>query len=117
MSNIEILYGESCQDHIPTYCELNINHPVELTFDELTHTGNLKADIIWDQVTDEQIYLYRNSLEDISIELWDDVLSCHSVQCDNNFHNMQLENLYNTLIDAIVISSNYFTARKKCDKK
>ena len=30
---------------------------------------------------------------------------------------MQLENLYNTLIDAMLISSNYFTRRKKCHKK
>ena len=90
VSNIEILYGESCQDHIPIYCELNINHPVEITLDELTQTGNLEAGMFWDQVTDEQIYLYRNSLEDISIDIWGDVLSCHSVQCESNFLNMQL---------------------------
>ena len=80
MSNIEFLYGGSCQDHIPVYCELNINRLVEFTFDELTQTGNLKAGIIWDQVTDEQIYLYRSSLEHIPIDFWDDVLSCHSVE-------------------------------------
>ena len=71
MSNLEILYGESCQDHITIYCELNINNPVEFTFDETTETGNLKAGIFWDQVTDEQIYLYRNILEKISIETWE----------------------------------------------
>ena len=115
--NIEILYSESCQDHIPIYCELNINHPVEFTFDELTQTGNIKAGILWDQVTDEKMYLCCNSLECISIDLWNDVLSCHSVECESNSHNMQLENLYNTLIDAILISSNYFTRRKKRHKK
>ena len=30
---------------------------------------------------------------------------------------MQLENLYNTLIDAMVTLSKYFTRRKKCHKK
>ena len=53
MSNLEISHGESCLDYILIYCELNINHPVEFTFDELTQTGNLKADIFWDQVTDD----------------------------------------------------------------
>ena len=78
---------------------------------------DLKAGIFWDQFTDEQIYLYRNSLEDISFYLRDDVLSCHSVQFDSNFHNIQLENLYNALIDAMHISSTYFTRRKMCHKK
>ena len=68
MSYIEILHGESCQDHIPIYCELNMSHPVEFIFTELKQTGNLEAGILWDHVTEEQIYLYRNSLEDISIE-------------------------------------------------
>ena len=117
VSYIEILYGESNQGHIPIYCELNINHTVEFTFDELTQTVNLKASFLWDQVTDEQFFLYRNSLEGISIDLWDDVLICHSVQCDSNLYNMQLENLYNTLIDAMLISPNYFTRRKNCHKK
>ena len=72
---------DSCPDHIPTYCELNINCPVEFTFDELTKTDNLKAGIFWDQVTDEQIYFYRNSLENVSIDLLDDVLSFHSFKC------------------------------------
>ena len=90
--------------------------PVEFNFDELTQSATLKAAILWDQVTGEQIYFYRNSLEDISIDLWDVVLSCHSYQCGSNFHNRRLENLYNTLIDAMLILSNYFTRRKKCHK-
>ena len=57
--------------------------------------------------------MYRNSLEDISIDLWDDVLYCHSVKSDNNIHKMKLENLYNPLIDAMFILSNYFNERKK----
>ena len=86
--------------------------PVEFTFDELSQTGNLKAGIHWDLVRDEQLYLDSKSLD-----LWDDVLSCHSDQCDSIFHNMQLEIHYNTLIDTMLISSNYFTRRKKCHKK
>ena len=97
---------------VPVYCEPNIYQQVEFTFDELTQTVILKARILWDHVTDEQIYSYRNILEGISFDLWDDVLSCHYVECDSIFHYMQLENLYNTLIDALLISSNYFTKRK-----
>ena len=69
VSNLEISYGDWCQDHIPFHCELNMNYPVEYTFDEPTKTSNLKAGIFWDQVTDDQIYLYRISLDDISIDL------------------------------------------------
>ena len=99
------------------HCEFIINHQFEFTPIDLIQTAILKAGLLWDQVIDEQIYLYRNSLEDITIDLWLDVLPRHSVECDSNFHNMQLENLYNTLIDAMVVSSNYFTRRKKCHKK
>ena len=60
-----------------------------------------------------KFYLYRNSLDDFSIDLWNDVLSCYFVECDSNFDNMQLEKPYKTLIDAMLISSNYFTKRKK----
>ena len=115
MSNLKILYGESCQDHIPIYYEFNINHPVEFTFDELTQTGNLKAGLLLDQVADDQIYLYRNSLEDISIDLWDDVLSCHSVQWDSNYHNKLLERLYNTLMQCLcrlIISTDKIVSYK-----
>ena len=41
-SNLEILYGKSCQDHIPINWELTINHPAGFTLNELTHTGKLK---------------------------------------------------------------------------
>ena len=72
-----------------------------MTFDELTETGNLKTGILWDLVTDEQIYFYCNNLEDISIDLLDDVLSCHSVEFDSSFHKMQHENLYNNLMQCL----------------
>ena len=68
-----------------------MDHPVEFTFDTLTQTGNLKAGILLDQVTDEPIYLYRNSLKDISIDLWDVDLSCHSIECDSKFRTKSLE--------------------------
>ena len=93
LSSIEILYGESCHDHIPINCELKIYHSVEFTIDELTQTGDLKPGILWNQVTDEQFYLYRNNLKCISIYLWEDLLSCHSVECDSNFQYMRLDHL------------------------
>ena len=98
------------------YCELIINNPVDFTSDELTRVGKLKSGTFLDQVKDGQIYLYRKSLENISIYSWDNVVSCHSVKCDRNLHNLQLENLYNTLIGTILASCNYFIKRKRCPK-
>ena len=114
MSHYEFLDGELWKDHLPIYCELNINYPVEFNFDEPTETDNLKAGIFWDQVTDEQIYLNRNSLEDASIDLLDDVSNIQSVKCGSSFPNTQVRNLYNTLIDAKLILSIYLIKRKKC---
>ena len=82
MSILEILYEESFQDHIPIYGELKVNFLVEFTFDEPTKTVNLKTGKFWNQVTNEQVHLFSSSFDDISIDLWDDVLSCHSYKCD-----------------------------------
>ena len=64
-------------------------------------------------MTDEQIHLYPNSLEDILIDLCG---GCHSVKSDSNSHNTQLENLSNTLIGTMLVSSNYFIKMKTCPK-
>ena len=38
VSNLEILYEESGQDHVSIYCELNVKFQVEFTFDEFTQS-------------------------------------------------------------------------------
>ena len=67
---------DQSQGCIPNYCEFYKNHPVEFNSDEVTQASKWNTSVFLDQVTDEQVCLYRKNLEDISIYLVVDVLSC-----------------------------------------
>ena len=61
-----------------------------------------KFNIVWDEISDEQLDTYGYFLDNLSIELWADFLSCNTVSCDNTLHNQQMDHLYNALVDVLI---------------
>ena len=111
VSNFNIMYGSTFQDHIPLCFELCLPHIPNFSDCELKFDNNLN--ILWDNVTDEQLDVYSDTLEDLSVELWVDALSCSSNDCDSDAHIAQLDLLYNSLLECIKIASDHLPRVKK----
>ena len=56
---------------------------------------------MWDDNSDDEISLYNSNLDDISIDIWTDVLSCNLSTCQNTNHASQTSYLYNYIIESI----------------
>ena len=67
---MKLLYGQTFDDPIPTYCELDFpNCAFTWSVNEITE---VKFKIVWEDVSDDQLETYGNILDNFSIELWVD---------------------------------------------
>ena len=111
-TNHNILYGYAVYDHMPIIFDLKIpfcprleDNPIKFPF--CTHEN-----IAWDKVTDYMKIEYREDLDNMSLELWDEVLSCNIPDCNNNDHICSLDFLYNSVSDIISLASEHFPVYK-----
>ena len=58
-----------------------------------------KYHIKWDNISDDQITLYSDNLDDLAIEIWADVLSCNLPFCDDPSHHRQLDYINSSLVE------------------
>ena len=64
--------------------------------------------IRWDNVSDDDIEIYQDYLDDHILNFWDDVLSCNRPNCKSEDHHNQLNNIYEILGDLLVLCSDHF---------
>ena len=72
-------------DHIPIYCELVF--PIYTFTESVNPITEVGVNIVWDEFSDDQVEAYGYMLDNFSIELWADFLSCITVSCDNALHH------------------------------
>ena len=67
---------------------------------------DVSFDIVWDEILDDQFEAYGYILDNFSIELGADFLSCNTNSCDNALHHQQMDHLYSALVDSDNLASN-----------
>ena len=79
------MYGETFDEHIPIYSELFFpNSAFTESVNEITED---KFNIVWNEISDDQLEAYGNTLDNFSIDIWADVVSCNMVSWDNALHH------------------------------
>ena len=82
---MKILYGKTFYDHIPIYYQLVF--PTYAFTESVNEITDVKFIIDWEEISDDQLEAYGYILDNLSIELWADFLSCNTVSCGNALHH------------------------------
>ena len=74
MPQVKFLYGENFNDYIPIYCELT--YPYSDFAESVDEVTELKLNIVWDEVSDDQKESYFDILVNFSFQVWAVFISC-----------------------------------------
>ena len=84
-----VLYEETFDDNIPIYCELVfLNCDITESVNGITE---VKFNIVWEEISDDQLEAYGNIIDKFSVELCSDLLSCYTVKYDDALHHQQID--------------------------
>ena len=110
LRNFEIMYGFTFEDHIPLYFELHVDsgphYPNESPPPYLE--GNF---IAWDKLTEYDVEMYAEYLEEFSMSFIHDSLMCRENNCNNQNHIENLDKIYSIILDHINDASIFFPCR------
>ena len=110
VSQIKILYGDALHDHIPIYCEVAV--PCINSEANLHDQHYEKYHMEWDNNSDDRKTLYSDNLDELSAEIWADVLSCNRSFCDEPSHQRQLDCVYSVLVESLHVSDFSINTQK-----
>ena len=113
-SNHKIFYGSAVYDHIPIYFEAMLPATIQYS-DEIP--PNPKISVAWDKISFAERKTYMEVLDQIALNIWNDVLSCNVTGCSDSSHSLQLEQLYELLIDAVFSASEILPQYAKNSKQ
>jgi len=115
VAKFDIMYGETLQDHIPLCLELYLADTPK--FADFSSNLENNFNIIWDNVTEDQLDVYSDTLDGLSVELWAEALSCSREDCHNEAHLAQLDDIHHFLLESIRIASDHVPLVKKRHRK
>ena len=92
MYHVKVLYGETSDDHILIYCELAF--PNSIFTESINEVTAVKFNIVWEEVSNDQLESHSSILDTLSIELWPDFLSCNTISCNNALHHQRMDRRY-----------------------
>ena len=97
----------STYDHLAICCELKLLGNPEITPDEpILRSMSDGWWILWDKASGDELETYKINIESMANNLWCSVLSCaDGVSCPNEGHSNEISKVYNSLVEAIKISS------------
>ena len=72
-----------------------------------------KYHIKWDNIPDDQNTLCCDNFDELTIEIWADVLSCNLPFCDDPSHQRQLVYIYSALVESLHVSAFPLNKRTK----
>ena len=100
--NPMVHFGVSLDDHIPISFELRIDFAINYyECNNNNINSSISESIMWDDISDDEISLYISNLDEISINIWTDVLSCNLSTCQNTDNVNQISYLYNYIIQSV----------------
>ena len=105
--NIEVLYGYTFYDHVPLLFNLRV--PNAVTFASLNANFSHSFDnffVDWENLSPLNKEMYSDLLDELSINLLSNSLSCYYDSCDSDAHKNSLNELYNDILDCIVLASD-----------
>ena len=111
VANCDIMYGETLQDHIPLGFELYL--PDTPQFADFSSNLENNFNIIWVNVTEDQLDVYSDTLDGLSVELWVEALSCSREHCDKEAHLAQLDHIYQSILESIRIATDHLPRMKQ----
>ena len=109
VQDLNIMYGFSFDDHIPVEFKLKI--PIPVNRDNVAPDVEILPSVSyirWDNVSDDDIEIYQDNLDDHILNFWDDVLSCNRPNCKSEEHHNLLDNIYVIFGDLLVLCSDHF---------
>ena len=112
ISDIYVMYGFSFDDHIPIVFQINIPNAITEIDSFISETINDFNPIIWDKVSEIDIENFRDDLDNLSINFWEECLSCNVSNCQSEVHRLQLENIYECLTEALLLCSENFPTNR-----
>ena len=116
VEDVMIHYGSALDDHIPISFNLEIFEPVLLSHSIQYEPKIDIKKVDWDRVSDEQFKEYHDILENISLDVWSEVLACDVLNCRSVLHEEALANIYETIVDSVICSSSHFPLKNSCSK-
>ena len=110
VQNIKILYGFTFEDHIPLYFEFYAEYsPSPSSESSLPHVeANFVA---WDKVSELDIEMYSEYLEESSMSLISGSLLCRENRCNSQNHAENLEKIYSSILELLSEASNFLPCR------
>ena len=116
VGDVSIHYGSVLDDHIPISFNLEIFEPVLLpyTFQYEANINIINLDC--DRVSLNHFEEYHDILENISLDIWNEVLACDVSNCRSITHKEALVNLYGGIVDAVILPSSQFPLKNNCSK-
>ena len=110
IENILVQYDMTDEDHIPVSISLEVDNLPKLS----SLSNDIGGRINWDCISDQNKKLYcdlsKKSLSSISIPV--ESLCCNDINCTNKSHKINIENLYNDIIQSLCSASDKFLPKK-----
>ena len=111
----KVLYGHAFYDHMPI--SFNLVLPYRLEFDKLDNEPAIHYNTVdWSKVDSTRKTRYRDDLDDICLDIWDEVLACDDVNCSRIDHLAALNTIYSAILEATHIASDFLPTVKNCKK-
>lgn len=112
VGNVEVLYGFKFDDHIPIVLSLDVDFQSETFNDPTSDQCDDKNDfILWDKLTDYDIDLYRETLNEYFDGYMNEAFSCNNSNCQLQSHRIMLNDAYNYMCSGIFASSSHFECK------
>ena len=116
-SNHSIFYGFTFYDHIPISFDLDLPFHFEVSNGESSFSGVQQNFILWDKVSSEEKNLFSVVLDELSLFVFGDVLSCRDLKCSNENHLESLNLIYSEIIECISLASEFLPCYNENNKK
>ena len=113
LSNVFIDYYSAICDHFCMYFDINLFVNVE---DPIVYSDNLIEKMVrWDKLTKEDKLLIRSKMDDIILSnglLCNDIFYCKKLGCQDPSHRSAIDEVFESVIDILLISTNDFAIKK-----
>ena len=103
--NHNIMYGSTVYDHIPISFDLILPLTCDLKYN-IINDRKLPDRINWAVVTDGEKSDFADTLDNLCLEIFHEVLLCNEANCQNESHKIDIGMLYAELLDSIFIASS-----------
>ena len=110
ISNLEILYGQSVEDHIPVYFSYKLHNFIAINVerDESQFTY-----VLWNKVSKFEIEKYATTLDYFLSEFYTEAFSCSARNCSNVKHKKLIQEAFQYLCNSILAASEHFPVKNK----